>query len=116
MQQFEILEREVGTRLDRVLCERLTLSRSQVRRLFDAGEVRRNGRRADKGDLVAQGDRVDLGAELRESRALPDPELPLALVHEDAQVVVIDKPPGVPSHPPLLPGFFCAANALPPLR
>lgn len=112
MQQFEILEREVGTRLDRVLCERLTLSRSQVKRMFEAGEVRRNGRRAGKGELVAQGDRVDLGAELRASRALPDPTLPLGVLLEDDHLVVVDKPPGVPSHP-LRPGELgCIANAL----
>lgn len=112
MQQFEILEREVGTRLDRVLCERLTLSRSQVKRLFDAGEVRRNGRRADKGELVAHGDRVDLGVELRESRAQPDPEVAFEVLHEDAHLVVIDKPAGIPSHP-LRPGELgCAANGL----
>ena len=112
MQQFEILEREVGTRLDRVLCERLTLSRSQVKRLFDAGGVRRNGRRADKGELVAHGDRVDLGAELRNSSALPDPDVALRVLHEDPHLVVIDKPAGIPSHP-LRPGELgCAANGL----
>ena len=112
MQQFEIQEREVGTRLDRVLCERLTLSRSQVKRLFDAGEVRRNGRRAGKGELVAHGDRVDLGAELRDSSALPDPEVTLEVLHEDPYLVVVDKPAGIPSHP-LRPGELgCAANGL----
>ena len=40
VQQLEIQEQEVGVRLDRVLCNRLTLSRSQVKRLFEAGEVR----------------------------------------------------------------------------
>ncbi|HEX5657670.1 MAG TPA: RluA family pseudouridine synthase, partial [Polyangiales bacterium] len=111
MQQLDIQEQEVGTRLDRVLCNRLTLSRAQVKRLFEAGEVRRNGRRAGKGELCAKGDRVELGAELRDSRALPD-ELPLDVRHEDDALVIIDKPPGMPSHP-LRPGELgCAANAL----
>lgn len=112
MQQLEIQEGEVGTRLDRVLCNRLTLSRAQVKRLFEAGEVRRNGRRAGKGELVSRGDRVELGAELREPDALPDPSVPLAILYEDAHLVVIDKAAGVPSHP-LRPGELgCAANGL----
>jgi 23S rRNA pseudouridine1911/1915/1917 synthase len=111
VQQLEIQEQEVGSRLDRVLCNRLTLSRAQVKRLFEAGEVRRNGRRAGKGELCARGDRVELGAELRDSRALPD-ELALDVRYEDGALVIIDKPPGMPSHP-LRPGELgCAANAL----
>jgi 23S rRNA pseudouridine1911/1915/1917 synthase len=112
VQQLEIQEQEDGSRLDRVLCSRLTLSRSQVKRLFEAGEVRRNGRRADKGDLVSRGDRVELGAELRDARAQPDPSLQLRVVREDRQLVIVDKPAGVPSHP-LRPGELgCIANAL----
>ena len=67
-----ILENEAGSRLDRVLCERLGLSRAEAKRLFLGGEVRRNGRRADKGDLVACGDRIELGSELSDPRARPD--------------------------------------------
>lgn len=112
MQQLDIQEQEIGSRLDRVLCTRLTLSRSQVKRLFEAGEVRRNGRRAGKGELVARGDRVELGAELRESTAQPDPSVRLDIRHQDDHLVIIDKPPGIPSHP-LRPGEIgCAANGL----
>lgn len=112
MQQLEIQEQEIGSRLDRVLCNRLTLSRSQVKRLFEAGEVRRNGRKAGKGELVARGDRVELGAELRESTAQPDPSIRLDIRYQDDQLVIVDKPPGMPSHP-LRPGELgCAANGL----
>lgn len=112
MQQLDIQEQEIGSRLDRVLCNRLTLSRSQVKRLFEAGEVRRNGRRAGKGELVARGDRVELGAELRESTAQPDPSVRLDIRYQDDHLVIVDKPPGMPSHP-LRPGELgCAANGL----
>jgi len=112
VQQLDIQEQEIGSRLDRVLCNRLTLSRSQVKRLFEAGEVRRNGRRAGKGELVARGDRVELGAELRESTAQPDPSVRLEIRYQDDYLVIVDKPPGMPSHP-LRPGELgCAANGL----
>jgi 23S rRNA pseudouridine1911/1915/1917 synthase len=112
VQQLEIHEQEIGTRLDRVLCNRLTLSRSQVKRLFEAGEVRRNGRRAGKGELVSRGDRVELGADLRDSGALPDASVLLDIRYEDTDLVVLDKAPGIPSHP-LRPGELgCVANGL----
>jgi 23S rRNA pseudouridine1911/1915/1917 synthase len=112
VQQLEIQEQEEGVRLDRVLCNRLTLSRSQVRRLFEAGEVRRNGRKAGKGELVARGDRVELGAELRDTRALPDSGLKLDVRYEDPELVIIEKPAGIPSHPLRAGELGCMANAL----
>ncbi|HEX6240926.1 MAG TPA: RluA family pseudouridine synthase [Polyangiales bacterium] len=112
MQALEIEEQEAGSRLDRVLCERLGLSRAEAKRLFAGGEVRRNGRRADKGELVARGDRIELGSELSDPRARPDFEVPFRVVFEDASLVVVDKPAGVPCHP-LRPGEMgCLANGL----
>jgi 23S rRNA pseudouridine1911/1915/1917 synthase len=112
VQALEIEEREAGTRLDRVLCERLGMSRAEAKRLFAGGEVRRNGRRADKGELVSRGDRIELGSELSDPRARADAEVPFQVVFEDAHVVVVDKPAGVPCHP-LRPGEVgCLANGL----
>jgi 23S rRNA pseudouridine1911/1915/1917 synthase len=112
VQALHILENEAGSRLDRVLCARLGLSRAEAKRLFSGGEVRRNGRRADKGDLVVTGDRIELGSELSDPRARPDPDVTLRVLFEDPALVVVDKPAGMPSHP-LRPGELgCLANGL----
>jgi 23S rRNA pseudouridine1911/1915/1917 synthase len=55
------------------------------------GRVRVNGRIISRGDaLIASGDRVELTPS-------PPPALPapLRLVHEDAELIVVDKPPGL---------------------
>lgn len=112
MQALQIQESEAGSRLDRVLCERLGLSRAEAKRLFVGGEVRRNGRRADKGDLVACGDRIELGSELSDPRARADANVPFAVRYEDEQLVIVEKPAGIPCHP-LRPGELgCLANGL----
>jgi 23S rRNA pseudouridine1911/1915/1917 synthase len=89
-------------RLDVVLVQRVAgMSRAQARRLTSEGKVRINGRRAKKGDPLVPGDRVEL-EELpipTDFTAAPDPDLPLAVVYEDARLVAVDKPPQVPSHP-----------------
>lgn len=95
-----------------MLCARLGLSRAEAKRLFSGGEVRRNGRRADKGDLVVTGDRIELGSDLSDPRARPDPDVALRVLFEDPALVVVDKPAGMPSHP-LRPGELgCLANGL----
>jgi 23S rRNA pseudouridine1911/1915/1917 synthase len=112
LQRLQIRADEAGARLDRVLCDRLTLSRSQAKRLFEGGEVRRNGRRADKGELVVEGDTIDFGEDSASSDAWPDPEVELHVRYEDAHFVVIDKQAGIPCHP-LRPGEIgCIANGL----
>jgi 23S rRNA pseudouridine1911/1915/1917 synthase len=71
--------------------------------------VRVDGRLARKaGLLVAAGQRVALAASAsvedpRRTPPWPQPELPLIVLHEDADVVVVNKPAGWPSHP-LRPG------------
>jgi len=98
--------------LDRILCDRLTLSRSQAKRLFEGGVVRRNGRPADKGELVVEGDTIELAEVESSSEAWPDPEVEVRVRYEDEHLVWVDKAAGVPSHP-LRPGELgCLANGL----
>jgi 23S rRNA pseudouridine1911/1915/1917 synthase len=66
---------------------------------FDRGEVRVDGKRAKKGDRVRAG--AEIVAELSgdAATALPQPELPLVVLLEEAAFVVLDKPAGMPTHP-----------------
>ena len=95
-----------GQRLDRWLCALLPgLGRAGSRRLIEGGDVRVNGRRAPAGARLASGDRVVLREQAEAERAgatvsaQPEPELPLNVCYEDAHLVVVDKPAGMPSHP-----------------
>src|SRR4051812_445629 len=103
LQRLQIRADEAGARLDRILCDRLTLSRSQAKRMFEGGVVRRNGRRADKGELVVEGDTIEFAEEDVSSEAWPDEDVEVRVRYEDEHLVVVDKPAGLPSHP-LKPG------------
>lgn len=105
-----------GGRLDRVLAARYPgVGRRRWARLLADGEVKVGGRVARKGDRVAPGDAVDLarepavGAELA---PVAQPELPLAVLHQDELVVAVDKPAGMPSHPLAAGETGTVANAL----
>ncbi len=103
---IEVSEREAGERVDVVLVHHVEgMSRAKARGLAAEGCVRINGRRAKKGQRVAAGDRVTLDVLPAPSDfvAEPDPLLPLCVLHEDASLVAVDKPAGVPTHP-LRPG------------
>lgn len=89
-------DESAGERLDSFLRRLLPeLGRSARLALIDAGHVRVNGRRARKGMGLAAGDQV----EIADDHVVEPAELPqLRILHEDAHLVAVDKPAGVPSH------------------
>src|SRR5258706_8153786 len=92
---------EAGQRLDRVLAAFVNdLSRSRLKTPILAGHVAISGRTIrDPGHHVNVGDEVALMVP-QATPAAPRPEnIPLAIVYEDADIVVIDKPRGLVVHP-----------------
>jgi 23S rRNA pseudouridine1911/1915/1917 synthase len=92
---------EAGQRLDRALAAFVNdLSRSRLKTLILAGHVAISGRTIrDPGHHVNVGDEVALMVP-QATPAAPRPEnIPLAVVYEDADIIVIDKPAGLVVHP-----------------
>jgi 23S rRNA pseudouridine1911/1915/1917 synthase len=95
--------REAGPgddRVDRFLARALEgYSMSRVRDLVSGGQVRVNGRRVKKGDRVGPGDVVEVSGVIVGEGPVAEPDLELAVVYEDDDVAVVDKPAGIPTHP-----------------
>jgi 23S rRNA pseudouridine1911/1915/1917 synthase len=92
---------EAGQRLDLALAAFVNdLSRSRLKTLVLGGHVAISGRTIrDPGHRVNAGDNVTLVVP-QAAPAAPRPEnIPLAIVYEDADIVVIDKPAGLVVHP-----------------
>jgi 23S rRNA pseudouridine1911/1915/1917 synthase len=103
------------TRLDRFLLAHpvaAALGRRRLGALLAAHGVRVNGRRARKGTIVRSGDTITLAA--WPSRPAPDLDgvVPLAVVYEDAHLVAVDKPPGIPTTIGATAGASVAASLL----
>lgn len=99
---------EVGSRLDKIVVQKVPgLGRAAAKKLFDEGRVRvlaggaGRGRRASKGDVAAANDVIEVNLETAavQAGALADPEAPLNVVLETAEIVVVDKPAGQPTTP-----------------
>jgi 23S rRNA pseudouridine1911/1915/1917 synthase len=92
---------EAGERLDRVLAANVTaLSRTRLKALVLAGHVAIGGRTIrDPGHRVNAGDRLTVAVPPPEEAA-PRPEnIPLTIVHEDDDLIIVDKPKGLVVHP-----------------
>lgn len=89
-----------GERLDQFLARSVEgLTRSAAQRLLEEGAVTRSGRPARKNDKTSPGDVLEV--------VLPDPapvdllpqNIPLDVVYEDGDVIVVNKPVGMVVHP-----------------
>ena len=89
-----------GERLDAYLARAEEgLTRSAAQRLIEEGCVLRNGKPAKKNDKLNMGDSVDVTIpEVRETEIVPT-DIPLDIVYEDEDVLVINKPKGLVVHP-----------------
>jgi 23S rRNA pseudouridine1911/1915/1917 synthase len=92
---------EAGQRLDRTLAALIDgLSRSRLKTLILAGRVTIGGRKiCDPGHRVNAGDSVTVAVPRAEPAEPKAEEIPLTIIHEDDDIVVIDKPRGLVVHP-----------------
>jgi len=88
-----------GERIDRALAALSHEPRSQIQRWIDAGRVTLNGVAVRASRRVTAGDEIEAWPpEL--VPAEPEAEaIPLAILYEDAELIVIDKPAGLVVHP-----------------
>jgi 23S rRNA pseudouridine1911/1915/1917 synthase len=89
-----------GSRLDRCVTElHGDWSRARVRRLIDDGHVLVNGSAAKPATTVASGDRIEVDEPPPQPLDLAAEDIPLDIRYEDAELLVLDKPPGLVIHP-----------------
>jgi 23S rRNA pseudouridine1911/1915/1917 synthase len=74
-------------------------SRRVAQELVERGLVRINGRRSKKSEIVGADDRIEVASTNRRAVIEPNADLALEVIHQDASVIVVNKPGGVPCHP-----------------
>ncbi len=91
-----------GERVDAAASRMTGVSRSRIAELIESGGVQLNGRVVTKSDRVAAGDMLEVElTEPKVAQVVPAFVEGMRIVHDDADIVVIDKPAGVAAHPSL---------------
>lgn len=91
-----------GERLDRIVALIADISRSEARGLIAAGGAQVDGTGTTSGKTrlsEGQSVRVDLSKVPQEELPGPDASVPVEVIHEDADVIVVNKPVGLVVHP-----------------
>lgn len=99
---FQVEDNQEGKRLDSWLAgleELAHLSRSRIQDLISAGYILVNGRPRKKGYLVHAGDRVSISFPPVKDAGPQPGNIPLDILHEDEDIIVLVKPAGLVVHP-----------------
>lgn len=95
-----------------ILSARLKLSHSLTVRLKQQNKIKVNGALAHTNYRVSSGDIVTIDMDLtEESKIIPEP-IPLDIVYEDVDFMVVNKPAGLSTHPSRSGGTGTLANAV----
>ncbi len=101
-QVLSVPTEDIGQRLDRYLVAALAdISRNQLQTLIADGAIQVNGRVSKPGYALRAGDEilVNLAAASAHADHVKARSLPLDIVYEDADLLVINKAPGMVVHP-----------------
>lgn len=100
LERFLIGEAEAGERIDRFLAERVTgMSRSQLQILIENGSVWVHDKQVKPNYKLRAGDEVFLTLPEPEPTEVEPENIPLEIVYEDRDVIVVNKPRGMVVHP-----------------
>ena len=111
--EFTVAEGESGVRIDKYLSDRIDdISRSAVTKLIDEGKVTAEGKVLKKNYKTAVGDSFTVLIDDPQPVNIVPEDIPLDIVYEDNDLLVVNKPKGMVVHP--APGNYSGTlvNAL----
>jgi 23S rRNA pseudouridine1911/1915/1917 synthase len=99
-QSCSLVVHESGIRLDKYVSERFSeLSRNQIQKLINDGCVKVNGRNAKPGLKPDIGDVIDIDLPPASLNSVVPEDIPINILYEDDDLLVVDKPAGMTVHP-----------------
>lgn len=98
--EFAIEAETAGKRLDSVVPGKAEgVSRSFIQKLFDDKKVKKNGSPCNKKDKAREGDVISVEIPAPEKISVEGENIPVDIVYEDSDLLVVDKPAGMVVHP-----------------
>lgn len=99
MSKLTVSQKAGGERLDVFVSAAEGITRSYAQKLIESGAVRVNGKTAEKKYKVCEGDTVETEIPPAAPYEVKAEEIPLDVVYEDGDIIVINKPKGMVVHP-----------------
>ncbi|MBQ6408031.1 MAG: RluA family pseudouridine synthase [Butyrivibrio sp.] len=98
--EYCVTDEYEGMRIDKLISELIdSLSRTYIKRLIDDKKVFCNGKNVKASFSVSEGDRIVMEIPPVEVPQILPQDIPLDIIYEDADVIVVNKPKNMVVHP-----------------
>lgn len=96
---INVNENDAGKRIDSYLASNIDCSRANIQRLIENGEVLVNGKNTKVSYKVQANDEITIEEEKPKEISLEAQEIPIDVLYEDSDIIVVNKPKGLVVHP-----------------
>ncbi len=96
---MEIVVLEEGKRIDNYLIDKLNISRSKIQKLIKEGYILVNKNKCKNSYILHINDVINIIEKEEEEYKLKGEDIPLDIIYEDNDILVINKPSGMVVHP-----------------
>ncbi len=96
---MQLIVEKNNIRLDKYLSEATEITRSQINKMIDSAAVLVNDQKVKPSYLVKEGDVIVISDNWQQPIAIKPNEMPITIVYEDEDIMVVNKPSGVVVHP-----------------
>ena len=99
MKKEIIVENDKQKRIDAFLTENTDYSRTAIQRLIDEDKIEVNGKKVKSSYKVQYGDKIEIEEEPAKEIELKAQDIPIEILYEDNDIIVVNKPKGMVVHP-----------------
>lgn len=94
-----VKEEDIGKRIDSYLADNIGVSRTNIQRLIENKKILVNGKKTKVSYKVQQGDEINIENEEPKEIELKAQNIPIDVLYEDNNIIVVNKPKGMVVHP-----------------
>ena len=107
-----VVDNETNKRIDSYLSNKLDYSRSKIVKMISDGTILVNGNTVKNSYVLKENDIITVGEYIEEDMDVNPENIPLDIVYEDEDVIVVNKPNGMVVHPAIGNNHGTLVNAL----
>ncbi len=96
---MEVQTQDIGKRIDKYLTEQLDYSRTIIQKMLEENKITVNNTKVKPSYKLEENDAIQILEEYKEENTLTGENIPLDIVYEDKDLLIINKPSGMVVHP-----------------
>ena len=99
LKRISVDKSDIGKRIDAYLAKNTEFSRANVQRLIENEKILVNGKKSKVSYKIQENDEISLEEEIPKEVSLRPQDIPVDILYEDGDIIIVNKPKGMVVHP-----------------